>query len=65
MRLSLENLLTFPWIREAVEAGRLRLHGAHFGIPSGELRVLDGSGRFVPVPDTGPEDQRPFGGSNL
>jgi len=65
VRLSLENLLTFPWIREAVEAGRLRLHGAHFGIPSGELRLLDGSGRFAPVPDdAGPEDQRPFGGSN-
>jgi carbonic anhydrase len=64
VRLSLENLMTFPWIREAVEAGRLRLHGAHFGIPSGELRMLDGSGRFVPVADTGPEGQRPFGGSN-
>ena len=30
VRLSLENLLTFPWIREAVEAGRLRLHGGAF-----------------------------------
>ena len=64
VRLSLENLMTFPWIREAVEAGRLRLHGAHFGIPSGKLRLLGEAGDFAPVPDTAPDDQRPFGGSN-
>ena len=65
VRLSLENLMTFPWIRDAVEAGRLRLHGGHFGIRSGRLRVLGPSGEFAPVADAGPEDQRPFGGSNL
>jgi len=54
VRLSLENLLTFPWIREAVEAGRLRLHGAHFGILSGTLSMLDEAGRFVPVGDGPP-----------
>ena len=64
VRLSLENLMTFPWIRDAVEAGRLRLHGGHFGIRSGRLCVLGPSGGFAPVPDAGPEDQRPFGGSN-
>ena len=36
---SLENLMTFDFIREAVEAGRLQLHGAHFGIVTGELRI--------------------------
>jgi len=61
VRLSLENLMTFPWIREAVEAGRLRLHGAHFGIGSGKLSVL-GEGGFAPVGDAPP--QRPLGGSN-
>lgn len=38
---SLENLMTFDFIREAVEAGRLQLHGAHFGIVTGELRIRD------------------------
>ena len=66
VRLSLENLLTFPWIREAVEAGRLRLHGGHFGIRSGRLSVLGEAGSFVPVGDAaaGPDAQRPLGGSN-
>lgn len=62
VRLSLENLMTFPWIREAVEAGRLRLHGGHFGIGSGKLSMLGESG-FAPVGEAGP-DQRPLGGSN-
>ena len=35
--LSLENLLTFPWIRERVEAGALALHGWYFDIDAGQL----------------------------
>ena len=35
--VSLENLLSFPWIREAVDQGRLALHGWHFDIDAGEL----------------------------
>ncbi|HEV2646388.1 MAG TPA: carbonic anhydrase [Acidobacteriaceae bacterium] len=35
--LSLENLMTFPWIRERVEAGSLTLHGWYFDIAAGEL----------------------------
>jgi carbonic anhydrase len=35
LRLSLGNLMTFPWIAEAVAAGRLTLHGFHFDIRSG------------------------------
>ncbi|RVU20135.1 carbonic anhydrase [Methylobacterium oryzihabitans] len=38
---SLANLLTFPCVRILVERGRLHLHGAHFGIASGELRLRD------------------------
>jgi carbonic anhydrase len=50
VRLSLENLRTFPWIREREEAGRLQLHGAFFAIHSGVLHVLDpASGEFGPV----------------
>jgi len=48
VKLSLGNLLTFPWIREAVDEGRLQLEGFRFGILSGVLTRLDGD-RFVPV----------------
>jgi len=65
VRLSLRNLMTFPWIREAVEAGRLRLHGGHFDVASGKLSMLDASGEFAPVGDAPPSGgQRPLGGSN-
>lgn len=48
VKLSLSNLLTFPWIRSAVDAGTLELQGFRFGIRSGVLLRLDGD-RFVPV----------------
>ena len=35
--LSLENLMSFPWIRERVEAGSVTLHGWYFDIVAGEL----------------------------
>jgi carbonic anhydrase len=38
---SLENLLTFPFVRTAVERGELSLHGAYFGVAEGSLFVLD------------------------
>ncbi len=38
---SLENLLTFPFVRRAVEAGQMQLHGAYFGVAEGSLFVLD------------------------
>lgn len=48
LRLSLANLLTFPWIGGAVAAGRLRLHGFRFDIRSGVLARLEGD-RLVPA----------------
>ena len=36
--LSLDNLLSFPWIREKVEAGTLTLHGWYFDIETGDLQ---------------------------
>jgi carbonic anhydrase len=48
--VSLENLMTFPWIRERVESGRLTLHGWYFDIDSGDLVAYDPSlGRFAPI----------------
>ncbi len=48
--LSLQNLKTFPFVREALEAGRLRLDGAWFSIAEGALHWLDPeTGEFNPV----------------
>jgi carbonic anhydrase len=50
VRVSLENLLSFPFVREAVAAGRLQLHGWYFDLGRGELLGCDqGSGRFRPL----------------
>ncbi len=47
VELSLENLMTFPCVRILVERGKLALHGAYFGVATGELLVRDpASGRF-------------------
>lgn len=46
VRLSIENLRTFPWIAEREAAGKLVLSGLHFGIADGILRALTGPGRF-------------------
>ncbi|RZJ02978.1 MAG: carbonic anhydrase [Brevundimonas sp.] len=46
VRLSLDNLRTFPWIAEREAAGSLALSGLHFGIADGVLRALRGSGPF-------------------
>jgi len=50
VRVSLANLRTFSCVREREQAGKLRLHGAHFAIADGILRVLDeATGAFQPV----------------
>ncbi len=46
IRLSLGNLLSFPWIAEGVAAGTLTLHGAWFSIRSGNLVILRPDGTF-------------------
>jgi carbonic anhydrase len=48
--LSLENLLSFPWIRERVEAGTLTLHGWYFDIDAGELLAYSAeTSSFAPL----------------
>lgn len=49
VRVSLDNLRTFPWIAEREEAGSLTLTGLHFGIADGVLRVLGPDGTFHPA----------------
>lgn len=49
VKLSLDNLLTFPWIAAPVREGALRLHGMRFDIRSGVLEVLGADGGFRPV----------------
>jgi carbonic anhydrase len=47
VRVSVRNLMSFPFVREAVAAGRLRLHGWYFDLDRGELHGYDpATGRF-------------------
>jgi carbonic anhydrase len=50
IRVSLENLRTFPFVKRREEEGRLQLHGAFFDISDGILRLLEvQSDRFEEV----------------
>lgn len=55
--VSLENLLSFPFVKEAVDQGRLELHGIYFDIESGGLLQFDPEAknfRNINVPDRQP-----------
>jgi carbonic anhydrase len=56
--VSLRNMMTFPWIRERVEAGCLTLLGCFFDLETGNLlhRGLD-SAEFVPLADASGQPQ--------
>lgn len=48
--VSLENLMTFPFVRDAVEAGQMTLHGLLTDTGEGVLEQYDGaSGQFVSI----------------
>ena len=49
VRLSIDNLRTFPWIAEREAAGKLKLVGMHFAIATGVLTQMDSEGVFRPV----------------
>ncbi len=49
VKQSLVNLMTFPWIRDAVRAGQLALHGTYFDIRTGLLERLGPDGAFRPA----------------
>ena len=47
---SLDNLLTFPRLRKLIERGDVAIHGAYFGVATGQLSVRDdATGEFSPV----------------
>ncbi len=53
---SLENLMTFPYVRTLVERDMLSLHGAYFDVTSGLLTLRDpASGQFIPAVDSLPD----------
>jgi carbonic anhydrase len=47
---TLDNLMTFPYVRRRVEAGEMQLHAAYFGVATGDLSIYDpATGRFERV----------------
>ncbi|HXX04037.1 MAG TPA: carbonic anhydrase, partial [Xanthobacteraceae bacterium] len=47
---SLDNLLTFPRLHELIDRGEVAIHGAYFGVASGELSLRDETtGEFFQV----------------
>lgn len=50
VQVSLDNLRTFPFVKDKERGGELTLHGGHFAISDGILRVLDeAKGEFLPI----------------
>jgi carbonic anhydrase len=57
---SIDNLLTFPFVRDALNDNKLSLHGLHFGIAEGMLEVMDPmTGHFSQVPEAPPTGWNP------
>ena len=48
IEISLNNLMTFPWIKEKYESGELNIHGWYFNIKTGALLGHRGK-EFIPV----------------
>ena len=49
VKVSLENLLTFPWVKKRVEDGSLKLHGWLFDLEAGELMAHDADKGWGPA----------------
>ncbi|WP_261401551.1 carbonic anhydrase [Chenggangzhangella methanolivorans] len=48
--VTVENLMTFPWLAERVNAGDLEITGMHFGVANGCLRCRDERGFWADAP---------------
>lgn len=54
IKLSLQNLMTFPWVSERVEQDTLKLNGWYYDLDHADLLRLDpSSGRFISVTASG------------
>lgn len=50
IQYSLQNLMTFPWVKERVNNGSLKLHGWRYDLSSSELCAMDDkSGQFIKI----------------
>lgn len=50
LRISLDNLHTFPWVHERVTQGRLSLHGWYFDLATGSLETYQSeTDQFIPL----------------
>ena len=50
IQLGLENLLTYPWLKERVDTGKLQLYGLRFDIGNATLTEFDTKSRkFEPI----------------
>ena len=49
IKISKENLMTFPWIKDRVYAGDLTLHGLLFDLEKGELSRLTSENEWEQV----------------
>jgi carbonic anhydrase len=47
--------MTFPWVRERVEAGRLALHGWYFDLTQGKLETFDRATRRFQEMEAAPD----------
>ena len=55
IHVSLDNLMTFPWIEKRVEAGTLKLYGWYFSINDGSLSQYNAeSGNFEAITTSAP-----------
>lgn len=52
--MSLENLMTFPYVAAAVQRGALTLHGAWFDVATGQVFAGDGA-TYMEIGATSPE----------
>ena len=50
IQVSLENLLTFPWVKQRADAGNLQLYGWYFDLETGDLSsYMTETGKFEPL----------------
>lgn len=49
VQVSVDNLMTFPFVKDAVETGELSVHGLWHDIRDGALMMLTEQDRWVPV----------------